>query len=63
MWTEIKDQSDIDKLMELYGNFHDSCLRNIYISTREFVDEKRAMNFDKIDRFTLFNDNLNKTPY
>lgn len=46
MWTEIKDQSDIDNLMELYGYFHDSCLRDVYISTREFIDEKLAMHFD-----------------
>jgi hypothetical protein len=55
MWTEIKEQSDIDKIMELYGNFHDSCLRDIYISTREFVDEKRAMHFDnKLTASLLF---------
>lgn len=46
MWTEIKTQIDIDKLLEYYGYFHDSCLRDVYISTREFVDEKLAMHFD-----------------
>ena len=46
MWTEIKNQADIDKLLESYGFFHDSCLRDIYISTREFIDEKLAMHFD-----------------
>ena len=46
MWTEIKDQADTDKLLESYGYFHDSCLRDIYISTREFIDEKLAMHFD-----------------
>jgi hypothetical protein len=46
MWTEIKDNTDINNLMDLYGRFHDSCLRDIYISTREFVDEKLAMHFD-----------------
>jgi hypothetical protein len=55
MWTEIKEQSDIDKLMELYNNFHDSCLRDIYISTREFIDEKRTMHFDnKLTASLLF---------
>ena len=48
MWTEIIDQSDIDKLMNLYGNFHDSCIRDIYISTKEFVDEKCAMGFTNV---------------
>lgn len=46
MWVEIKDQTDIDKLLDSFGYFHDSCLRDIYISTREFVDEKLAMHFD-----------------
>ena len=46
MWTEIKDQIDIDNLMNLYGGFHDSCLRDIYISTADFVDEKLGMHFD-----------------
>lgn len=55
MWTEIKEQSDIDKVMELYGNFHDSCLRDVYISTREFIDEERAMHFsNKLTALLLF---------
>jgi hypothetical protein len=55
MWTEIKDQADIDNLLELYGNFHDSCLKDIYIATREFIDEKLAMHFDnKLTASLLF---------
>ena len=53
MWTEIKNQMDIDNLLNLYGYFHDSCLRDIYISTQEFVDEKRAMHFENILTATL----------
>ncbi|MBP6127739.1 hypothetical protein [Flavobacterium sp.] len=55
MWTEIKDETDIKYLLELYGYFHDSCLRDIYITTREFVDEKLAMHFDnKLTASLLF---------
>jgi len=55
MWTEIKDNSEIDNLLKLYGFFHDSCLRDIYITTREFVDEKLAMHFDnKLTATLLF---------
>jgi hypothetical protein len=55
MWTEIKDNSDIDKLMNAYGFFHDSCLRDIYITTREFVDNNLAMHFDnKLSATLLF---------
>lgn len=46
MWTEIKDQTDIDKLLDFYSYFQDSCIRDIYISTMEFVDEKHDMHFD-----------------
>jgi hypothetical protein len=62
MWTEIKEQSDIDKLMELYGNFHDSCLRDIYISTREFIDEKLAIHFEnKLTASLLFQRQFRQT--
>lgn len=46
MWEKIGNQSDIDKLLSLYGGFHDSCIREIYFSTSEFVDEKLAMHFE-----------------
>lgn len=46
MWIEVKDQQDIDKLMESYGFFQDSCLRDLYMSTREFVDDQRVMHFN-----------------
>ena len=55
MWTEIKDQTDIDNLMNLYGNFHDSCLRDVYLSTREYVDNELFMNFsNKLTASLLF---------
>jgi len=55
MWTEIKEQTDIDKLLEIYGHFHDSCLRDIYISTREFVDNELTMHFyNKLTASLLF---------
>jgi hypothetical protein len=55
MWTEINDQSDIDRLLDGYGHFHDSCLRDVYITTREFIDENLAMHFDnKLTASLLF---------
>lgn len=55
MWEEVKDQADIDKLLDNYGYFHDSCLRDIYITTKEFIDEKLAMHFDnKLTASLLF---------
>lgn len=46
MWTEIKTQSDIDSLLELYGFFHDSCIRDFHISTRAYVEKNLSMGFD-----------------
>lgn len=55
MWREIKDQNDINNLLNLFGNFQDSCLREIYISTKEFIDEKLEMHFDnKLTVLLLF---------
>jgi len=48
MWTEVKDQAGVDDLMGKFGYFHDTCIRDIYISTQDFVDEKRAMHFDNV---------------
>ena len=59
MWIEVKDQQDIDKLMESYGFFQDSCLRDLYMSTREFVDDQRVMHFNNTLTASLFfNENL-----
>lgn len=46
MWTEIKDEKDIQSLMTSFGGFHDSCLRDVYISTGDYVDENLAMNLE-----------------
>ncbi|MEA1850476.1 MULTISPECIES: hypothetical protein [Chryseobacterium] len=55
MWKEIKDQKDINTLLESYGYFHDSCLRDIYITTKEYIDEKLAMHFEnKLTASLLF---------
>lgn len=46
IWNEIKNENDINVLMNVYGAFHDSCIRDIYISTKEYVDKKLTMNFE-----------------
>ena len=45
MWTEIKNELDIKNLMEDYDYFHDTCIRDIYITTEDFVDNDRYMCF------------------
>jgi len=45
MWHELKNQADIDKLMRVFGGFHDSCLKEAAIRNREFVSADLAMSF------------------
>ncbi|WP_207434534.1 hypothetical protein [Sabulibacter ruber] len=53
MWKEIITKADIEELLHNYGYFHDSCLRDVHISTREYVDERLAMHFDNKNVATL----------
>lgn len=43
-WNCIKTQADVDNLNELFGNFHDCCLKELCFSTGGFVDKDYAMN-------------------
>ena len=45
-WKEIKEDKDIETLLQSYGDFHDGCLREVHIVTKESVDSKLSMSFD-----------------
>jgi hypothetical protein len=42
-WYEIKDNKDIDYLMNLFGSFHDSCMKELYMWTNTYVNEDLSM--------------------
>ncbi len=42
-WKCIKTQAEVDELNELFGNFHDACLKELCFSTGGFVSENYAM--------------------
>lgn len=42
-WNTIKTKEDIDNLLRLFGGFHDSCLKELYLWTDSCVDENFAM--------------------
>lgn len=44
-WNEIKEKKDIDKLLEEYYGFHDSCLVELNYKNGMYVDEEGSMNF------------------
>lgn len=42
-WFEIKMQSDIEKLLECFGYFHDGCLKELHMWTCTYVNENLTM--------------------
>jgi len=42
-WNVINSQVDIDNLMECFGGFHDSCLKEIWFTTGTYVNEDLSM--------------------
>ncbi|WP_338749483.1 hypothetical protein [Bacillus sp. FJAT-52991] len=42
-WKEVKDSKDIENLLKLFGGFHDSCLKELYMWTESYVDEDLSM--------------------
>lgn len=54
-WNIIKTQEDVDLLNDIFGNFHDCCLKEICFTTGGFVAENYAMNVlsSPVARFLL----------
>jgi hypothetical protein len=42
-WKEIKTQADADALMDLFGDFHDSCIREAHLWTDHWVSPDLSM--------------------
>jgi hypothetical protein len=42
-WIEIASQEDVDHLMEVFGGFHDSCLREVHVWTDHWVRPDLSM--------------------
>lgn len=53
MWTQITDNTAIDKLMSDYGGFHDSCIVSISYTSGAFVDENGAMGDGSADEHSI----------
>lgn len=43
-WNNIKTKDDIYKLMNVFGNFHDSCIKEIHYVSGAYVNENLEMN-------------------
>jgi len=42
-WIELKEESDIKDLLEIFGYFHDGCLRELHMWTGTYVNEDLSM--------------------
>ncbi len=43
-WNRVTSQEDVNYLNEVFGNFHDSCLKEICFSTGGYVSDNLSMN-------------------
>ena len=53
MWNEIKNEIDIENLMNEYFGFHDSCIVSISYHSGAFVDDKGAMAFGELNEYGI----------
>lgn len=42
-WHELTTDNDIAELMDLFGHFHDGCVREVHVATGHFVGENLSM--------------------
>ena len=44
-WTKLQSQADADRLLDVFGGFHDACLKEAHVATGHYVAENLAMGF------------------
>jgi hypothetical protein len=42
-WQVLQDQTDLDSLMNLFGWFHDSCIKELFMWTDHYVNHDLSM--------------------
>jgi hypothetical protein len=42
-WHDLKTKQDVENLINIFGGFHDSCLRELYLWTDHYVSSNLAM--------------------
>jgi hypothetical protein len=45
-WLSLVEPEEIANLMQMFGNFHDSCVREIHVATGHYVDQDLRMTVD-----------------
>ena len=52
-WIKLESNVDLNRLMDRFGRFHDSCLRELYLSTTAHVSSDLSMSFNAKSSATL----------
>ena len=62
IWNEINTEQEVNAFLELYGYFHDSCLKELRYISGAFVNEKLEM-YPKNDerKYMLYSKDKTKT--
>ncbi len=42
-WKQLNSQADVEKLLDLFGEFHDGCMKELYLWTGHHVRDDLAM--------------------
>lgn len=42
-WFDLHNQNDLDQLMDSFGWFHDSCIKELFMWTEHYVNENLSM--------------------
>ena len=45
-WQDLSTPAEIEKLMSLFGHFHDGCVREIHVVTGHYVNRDLSMYVD-----------------
>ncbi|MBE7030715.1 MAG: hypothetical protein E7409_04715 [Ruminococcaceae bacterium] len=64
MWNEINTEQELNEFLELYGNFHDSCLKELRYISGAFVNKNLGMHpiNDKRKLYVVFQRQCEKNP-
>ena len=61
-WKEIRSDRDINDLLKIFGRFHDGCIREVYLTTKQQVNDDLSMSFDHVQQATILFQRQFKNP-
>lgn len=52
-WNDIETKEDIDRLMSVYGGFHDACITGLRYEAGSHVDDRLTMGWGEDETYRL----------